>query len=1416
MRHTVGGDLDPPAEPTGFTLTAVRGGYIGEWDQPSRTDGAVRWEWLDSDDPALVGNADSNPPAGSRRGSTSATRFFEATSDTDEVRVWLRAYDQARNASDWVTATVTPLEGIAGADGEDGMGNEYVFAATAEGAAAPAAPSDGRPFDPATDQNDGWHDGTAGTGFSASSPVLYRARRMVPGTPAVGTSPYESGTTTLKAGWGSWVVEQVSHWGQDGSDGLPGLPGADGTDGMGVEYIFRATNSSTKPAGDPSNGRVFDPASPTDGYTDGLTVTSTNRFGHRWRRSVPGTPAVGTSPYSSGTTLKSGWSNWSYDGVVAVWGRNGAPGVNGEDGMGVEYIFRPTSGDAEPTLPAAARGWPFDQPVTPYTDGLTVTAAAPHGHRWSRMVPGTPAVGTSPLTDEADATSALKDGWGEWSYNGIVAHWGRDGQAGGRGLLGFSSIITRATKVGSSGAADDDDEWFLSGGVADWTGNRTLYLGDCDADERARLERVEVGAFLTVYSDGDNWGDYSLRTAITFDGGNQATIMLSHEESVGVPPGAGADIALHFTPAGTVGVAGSVWHQGQTEPDDADGNDGDYYLRTGTAEIYRKVGGMWVRQVDLSGVDATTWHSGTGVPNNSLGANGDYYFRTGQDRAEIYRKTGGMWSEILDLDAIDDGTLWLFGATHPDGNTTDEVVNAPVGSYYLLGISGEDDELDFRGDTFPDGAVFERKAADSVSFTNGTTGDWEFLIDLTGPQGVPGVRGIAGYAYAITRSTRASNAIGANTDSEWFLSGATDNWTGNRTLTIGRVGAEHRGFLQRIGAGGLVTVYIDEDNWADYTVRSGVSFDSNLDATIQLAYDESVGSPPTAGQMSFHYTPSGPDGRPGLDGLSGYTHSGGFEERVATAGGANTRARWHISGVNNDDDWPVTTTITLGRLSTGEQDLIRRIQNGSLFTVIANFAPMPVEAQIDRANWADYVVTGKTITNAGNGQITGTLLESRGNVPAIGDSMTFHASPAGAAGEDASGPDVPTAISGGTDGDDHPTASWTNPAELPDEWLLEWVFDPGTDDEATVRAVGVAASATSHTDTLVSVTDWTVGILRIHPVETELASDNTVASRRTFPPAEVALTAGTVTPPPTRTAPGAPGLTLSARGQTTATVSITAPAWGTGSTASRQYRGSSRVSGTNWPASTILDDGDTTQSFTGLTADTTYNVRLRAETNHGNSGYTSLTFTTLAATATRLATPTLTVQARDGVVGLAYSGVANATRYDIRRRVGNGAWSTIRSNDADGLHTDTNVTNGVTYTYSIRAKRTSTSTAAADTSPWSTGVDATPTGTVDPPPPPTGLTLRMTRLGTRRYRPGYMTIPAGVNHITWYHLDPNAGNRRVLLVTDASPSASPNSLTLIQITFDADETGTNTVEVDGRASARGAVTHTGSLTFEVS
>ena len=205
------------------------------------------------------------------------------------------------------------------------------------------------------------------------------------------------------------------------------VEGADGEDGQGVEYIFCKNNDTTLSSnqypldtwgyerGGTRNGKVWTDGAPNLDATDPVLFRS--------ERKVVGSPAAGDAIAAS----------WSTPVVVGRIGVDGTAAQAGEDGRGVEYVFRTTTTATRPATPSNTR--PYDQNNW-NSDGWFDAApslSATNKYLWrsAREVPGLPAAGTNP-------TSA----WGNYTTPVIV---GRYGDQGAQGLAG------RAGEDGSDG-----------------------------------------------------------------------------------------------------------------------------------------------------------------------------------------------------------------------------------------------------------------------------------------------------------------------------------------------------------------------------------------------------------------------------------------------------------------------------------------------------------------------------------------------------------------------------------------------------------------------------------------------------------------------------------------------------------------------------------------------------------------------------------------------------------------------------------------------------------------------------------------------------------------------------------------------------------------------------------------------------
>jgi len=141
------------------------------------------------------------------------------------------------------------------------------------------------------------------------------------------------------------------------------------------------------------------------------------------------------------------------------------------------------------------------------------------------------------------------------------------------------------------------------------------------------------------------------------------------------------------------------WLSGAADPVDSIGEDGDYYLNTTSAEVFSKISGKWVGQVNLKGADGQAggvWYTGSGVPKNSLGSDGDWYFRTGTGvvAGSIWQKASGSWSQVIDIDNGIDGQPGTDGLDGKPGSEWHSGPGVPsndlgkIGDFYFQTSNG--------------------------------------------------------------------------------------------------------------------------------------------------------------------------------------------------------------------------------------------------------------------------------------------------------------------------------------------------------------------------------------------------------------------------------------------------------------------------------------------------------------------------------------------------------------------------------------------------------------------------------------------------------------------------------------------------------------------------------------------------------
>ena len=295
-------------------------------------------------------------------------------------------------------------------------------------------------------------------------------------------------------------------------------------------------------------------------------------------------------------------------------------------------------------------------------------------------------------------------------------------------------------------------------------------------------------------------------------------------------------------------------------------------------------------------------------------------------------------------------------------------------------------------------------------------------------------------------------------------------------------------------------------------------------------------------------------------------------------------------------------------------------------------------------------------------------------------------------------PEAPSQL-GATVADGEIRLSWNDPGNATIsgyELSIEGYFSEGGDisegssfseSSASFSAIrGSDASTTSHT-----ITDLTNGTTYTLALRALNASGNGTSSTLSATPVAV---------------PTAPRDLSATVGDSEITLSWSDP----GNTTITGYELGIKDSSNEWGGSTFTssisgsDASTTSHTITGLTNGATYRLALRAVNRSGNGAAATLNATPVALP---LAPSGLSATAGDSEIRLRWNDPANPTisRYELSSDGGE-TFSAISGSDASTTsHTITNLSNGTTYTFVLRAVNTSGNGAAATLS-------ATPTASV--------------------------------------------------------------------------------------------------------
>jgi hypothetical protein len=293
-------------------------------------------------------------------------------------------------------------------------------------------------------------------------------------------------------------------------------------------------------------------------------------------------------------------------------------------------------------------------------------------------------------------------------------------------------------------------------------------------------------------------------------------------------------------------------------------------------------------------------------------------------------------------------------------------------------------------------------------------------------------------------------------------------------------------------------------------------------------------------------------------------------------------------------------------------------------------------------------------------------------------------------------PGAPTAVTG-TPGNAQVDLSWTAPAATGGSPITGYTVTPYI---GATAQTPVVFNSTATTQTITGLTNGTAHTFKVKATNAAGTGTDSAAS-------------GAITP---RTVPGAPTGATATPGDTTVSLSWTAPA-SDGGAAITGYTVTPYI-GIVAQADRVFSSSATTQTITGLTNGTSYTFRIKA-TNAAGTGAES--GASLAVTPRSVpGTPTgVSGTPGNGQVALSWTapgddGGAAITGYTVTPYIGATAQTPVVFNSTATTQTITGLTNGTAYTFKVKA-----------TNAAGSGADSTASSAITPrtvPGAPTGVT----------------------------------------------------------------------------------------------
>lgn len=320
------------------------------------------------------------------------------------------------------------------------------------------------------------------------------------------------------------------------------------------------------------------------------------------------------------------------------------------------------------------------------------------------------------------------------------------------------------------------------------------------------------------------------------------------------------------------GLGANTILNGEGAPNNALGNDGDFYLNTANLNFYGpKDGGAWGSFVTLGGADGTdgnTILSGTNAPDSGLGADGDFFFRT--STSDFYGpKTGSDWGSPVSLIGSEGAT----GATGPEGPPGAGI--NPTGEYNAGTAYAVGDSVSYLGSSYvaiasttgnlPTNATFWQLLSEKgATGDTGPQGDPGPTGDTgpAGPQGDAGIDGEDGVSGFGLRFTFSSTTTSPPSTGELRFNNATiSSVTAIYISETDRLSSDISALLSSISNGSPLLVLDDNDPtaYAYFTLTSQT--DNGTDKTFTVSHVASSGA--FSGNVSLTFSAKGDQGLAG-------------------------------------------------------------------------------------------------------------------------------------------------------------------------------------------------------------------------------------------------------------------------------------------------------------------------------------------------------------------------------------------------------------------------------------------------------------------------------------------------------------------------------------------------------------------------